>query len=357
MAAHNAKDVFSIFKSGNKSPAVSNKKRKDEKRQEAEETEEPKKKKQKVTENEIKPILEDKHVNGTDDNKQSIKADENKKEAERRLIAGSDGCTIDSSGVVRNKYGRETKLVQDIGGYVQCKIPLQNGKRRNRFVHRLVALAFLSNPDSRRTVNHIDGIKTNNSLSNLEWATDKENTTHAFQTGLKTNKRKSRPKMSDDDLKVEIWKSTTLHKKGQEFPLEVSNMGRYRTKRAILAVHHRRFIINRQGVAASFDASRVTCAVFNGPAPSDTHRVEHKDKNKDNRRPDNLQWITTKESVRKIKTVRRVVQKTKRGEVIKIFGSCAEASEQTGVRVRNIFAALAGQSPSAGGYRWERMIE
>lgn len=54
-------------------------------------------------------------------------------------------------------------------------------------VHRLVAMSFLPNPDNKRTVNHRDGNKSNNSLSNLEWATHSENTTHAYESGLMTS--------------------------------------------------------------------------------------------------------------------------------------------------------------------------
>lgn len=52
-------------------------------------------------------------------------------------------------------------------------------------LHRLVAKAFLPNPDNKKTVNHIDGNKANNHVDNLEWATHSENLLHAHATGLK----------------------------------------------------------------------------------------------------------------------------------------------------------------------------
>ena len=79
---------------------------------------------------------------------------------------------------------RVKKAGTDMDGYKI--IPLVNEKGKKTFgVHRLVAQAFIPNPENKETVNHIDGVKTNNNVDNLEWATRSEQMIHAYDTGLK----------------------------------------------------------------------------------------------------------------------------------------------------------------------------
>ena len=68
-------------------------------------------------------------------------------------------------------------------GYITVEIKM-NGKRLHTFCHVLAAKAFIPNPQNKKTVNHKDGIKSNNYISNLEWTTQKENNIHAWKTGL-----------------------------------------------------------------------------------------------------------------------------------------------------------------------------
>lgn len=60
-----------------------------------------------------------------------------------------------------------------------------NGKTKSILAHRALAIAFIPNPQGKHQVNHIDGNKLNNSLSNLEWATGAENIQHAYNVGLR----------------------------------------------------------------------------------------------------------------------------------------------------------------------------
>lgn len=69
-------------------------------------------------------------------------------------------------------------------GYCFVALRKNNKNKYQQYIHRLVAIAFIPNPENKKTVNHIDGDKSNNYVNNLEWNTCSENTLHAFKTGL-----------------------------------------------------------------------------------------------------------------------------------------------------------------------------
>lgn len=83
---------------------------------------------------------------------------------------------------------RPVKWVLDKGNgyYLVTMVNATTKNRSNRFIHRLLGQAFIPNPENNAHINHIDGIKTNNMLDNLEWSTPKENSQHAVDNGLTT---------------------------------------------------------------------------------------------------------------------------------------------------------------------------
>ena len=91
--------------------------------------------------------------------------------------------SIDGRIYSKRKFKKLTELKQQKTGhkgYAKVRV-----NRKDKFVHRLVAISYLPNPCNKKNVNHIDGDKQNNHVDNLEWCTQSENIQHAYDTGLK----------------------------------------------------------------------------------------------------------------------------------------------------------------------------
>ena len=99
-------------------------------------------------------------------------------------ITGFEGkYSISTDGQVWNVHKEQWQAQSDAGEYLKVCL-VYEGKKHQAVVHRLVAEHFLPNPGNYPIVNHIDGNKHNNHVSNLEWVTPVENAQHALMTGL-----------------------------------------------------------------------------------------------------------------------------------------------------------------------------
>lgn len=103
-----------------------------------------------------------------------------------KTIAGTDGeYHVSDTGLVKTtKTGRILRPSVSRHGYERVCLFKMDRERRYR-VHRLVAMAFIPNPDNLPQVNHKDGNKRNNHVSNLEWITNEDNMHHAKEHGLR----------------------------------------------------------------------------------------------------------------------------------------------------------------------------
>lgn len=95
----------------------------------------------------------------------------------------------DEGNVINKKTGAVRKHSLSHNGYrlFATKVGGRSGKYVTVRISRMVAMAFLKNPEDKPQVNHIDGNKLNDHVSNLEWVTQSENMKHAFDTGLASN--------------------------------------------------------------------------------------------------------------------------------------------------------------------------
>lgn len=99
---------------------------------------------------------------------------------------------VSNLGNVRSSRGKVQKLQITKFGYLRATLHKQR-KEKKMHSHRLVALAFIPNPENKIEVNHIDGNKQNNHVENLEWNSKSENISHAFKIGLKNNNGSKNP--------------------------------------------------------------------------------------------------------------------------------------------------------------------
>ena len=106
-----------------------------------------------------------------------------------KVVEGTYGALeVSDLGRVKSNLrdGRILKTQKDSKGYHRLRMTIKR-ERYSFKLHRLVAQAFVPNPDNKAQVNHIDGNKDNNAASNLEWVSNIENAHHAIRNGLWDN--------------------------------------------------------------------------------------------------------------------------------------------------------------------------
>lgn len=204
----------------------------------------------------------------------------------------------------RNRYGPTTRTIygriiraQIRGGYksVVLKLPGDSSKKRTLTIHRLIALAFIPNPNNLPCVDHIDTDKTNNQISNLRWCTHQENLLNPI---------------------------TREH-------LSASLIGNQRQKGKKFTEEHKRNLSNSlKGRQVSQETRERISKTLTGRKQSEERRL---------------------------KTCKRIGQYTLEGELIRIWSSGSDAARELGLGWSNILSCANPKknNQTAGGYIWK----
>ena len=133
-----------------------------------------------------------------------------------RAIAGYEGLyEVSDQGRVKSlnyKRTRNEKILKPIkhtGGYFQV-ILHKDGKVKNTLVHRLVADAFIPNPNNLKTVNHKDEVKTNNVASNLEWMSQADNKRYSANKSVQMFDKSTGELLATFPSICEAWRVTGI---------------------------------------------------------------------------------------------------------------------------------------------------
>lgn len=110
---------------------------------------------------------------------------------EWKPIKDADHLFVSNYGRVMNsKTGKMLTPRQTYTGYLRIHMPMKNGKRKDAYIHRLVAEAFCFHPKGCDIVNHIDFDNTNNHAENIEWTTQYNNILYSMDNGRYPTKQK-----------------------------------------------------------------------------------------------------------------------------------------------------------------------
>jgi hypothetical protein len=133
--------------------------------------------------------------------------------------------------------GREAimKPALDPNGYPRTMLKRDDGVIHTIKVHRLVAITFIENPEEKPHVNHINGIRNDNRVFNLEWCTAKENIQHSFKIGLSSQKgeKNSNATLTDEQVR-EILANYEFGKTGKKGMTKQQLADKYNTTFSVI---------------------------------------------------------------------------------------------------------------------------
>jgi hypothetical protein len=276
---------------------------------------------------------------------------------EWKEISGYDKYYISSNGQVWSSYLDDIISQRVHVGYPSVNIGYPNQKFIH--IHRLVAIMFLNNDSNLPIVNHKNGNKLNNNVSNLEWVTSLENNLHSINvlnnrstTNIKLNIKTDTP----DGVEMDKFPGYIITKNGQVYSLtykrflkpSLNDNGYYRVE-----IKRKKYYIHRL----------VAFAFLNSPDDKSQIQVNHKNLNKLDNNLENLEWVNQSENNKhsaesnpeQYKHLQKKVACINKDtdEIISIYDGIKQASREKNVNSGSIVKACKGVRLSAGNYKWK----
>ena len=218
-------------------------------------------------------------------------------------------------------------------GYYKVQL-YKNGKAKMMYVHRLVATAFIPNPEEKPQINHIDGNKANNASFNLEWASCSENQRHAISTGLREP-------------------SPMLGRTGADNPnskaiLQYDLSGNFIREWTGIAEAARALNVHSSSISSCLcGINKTSCNSIWRYKQSDTYPIKIDPSVR--RTAKGVNHVGT----HRHRQMRKIRQLSKDGELIRIWDNYIELVNATGYNNGNIYKAINGKIKSAYGFKWE----
>lgn len=277
----------------------------------------------------------------------------------RKQINGYNNYYIYDNGDVLN-ISTNKILKGSIGenGYKYYRLSKDNNKTMF-YAHRLVAEHFLENPNFLPIVNHKDGNKLNNQLSNLEWVSCSENTKHAHDNNL--IKQVSKREYYKEDLENEQWK------KIYDYNYSISTYGRVRNDNTLLLLKpslicgYYKVRLSKDGIVKDMIIHKLVYCIFHDMLNiPDGYVIDHINACKTDNRLDNLRLITLSENVKAAlydtktnSSCKKVEQLTLTDKHIAYFNSVAEAARKLKLDSSTISKVCRGINKSHGGFHFK----